>query len=371
MSAEVDIVIIGSGVVGLAIASELAQDGRNVFVFEKNRTYGLETSSRNSQVIHGGLYYPENSFKAKLCVEGNRQLYSLCERTGIRCQKTGKVIIATSDEEIPALEKLYDQGKRNGVPLKRLTAKEIKALEPAVEGISGLFSASTGIIDNYSLMGFFLIQARQRGAEFLFNHEVTGIEHGIAGYKIYVKSEQEISALAAKVIINCAGLDAENVAKLAGIDTSKSGYRLHYCKGDYFYLNRRHRFEHLVYPVPEEAGLGIHVTPDIEGNIRLGPNVQYIEKINYEVDESHREPFYQAVKMFVPGLQLEDLEPDFAGVRPKLQGPGEGLRDFVISHETRLGLPGLINLIGIESPGLTASPAIARYVAEMVREILS
>lgn len=219
-------------------------------------------------------------------------------------------------------------------------------------------------------MGFSLIQARQKGVEFLFNHEVIGIEYLGTSYNIQVKADDKDSGLTTKVVINCAGLEAEKIATLAGIDTNKSGYRLYYCKGDYFSLSGKHSFGHLVYPVPADEGLGIHVTPDIDGKIRLGPHTQYIKKVSYEVHESQREFFHQAVKRFVPSLLLADLEPDFAGIRPKLQGPGEGFRDFIISHETRLGLPGLLNLIGIESPGLTASPAIAKYVARVVHEIL-
>ena len=373
MLAEIDVAIIGAGVIGLATASETAQRKKEVFVFEKNRTFGLETSSRNSEIIHAGIYYPEDSFKTKLCVEGKRLLYELCDRHGIACKKLGKIIVAVNENEMAQLEKLYEQGERNGVhDLVLLSRTELKKLEPNIEARAGLLSPSTGILDSYSLLKFLYSQAREKGAEFVFNTEIIGIEKAGTKYKVQIRDQDGVSAFVARVVINSAGLNSDKIAQLAGMDMAKTGYELHYCKGEYFSLGSKYRnlVSRLIYPTPDQAGHGIHVTPGLDGRVRLGPNARYVEAIDYGVDETQREAFYNSAKRFLPRIELEDLAPEFAGIRPKLQGPGEAFRDFVIAHEEKAGFPGLINLIGIESPGLTASPAIARYVGKMVREVL-
>lgn len=372
MAAEVDVAIIGAGVVGLAIAAEVAQEEKGTFVFEKNRTFGLEVSSRGSEVIHAGIHYPEDSLKAKLCVEGKNLLYQLCERYGIGYKRLGKIIVAVKENEVKELERIYEQGRRNGVDdLTLLSRKELKKLEPNIEGISGLLSPTTGILNVHSLMKFFSSQARERGAEIVFNTEVIGIEKAGTKYKVQIRDRDGVSSFIATIVINCAGLNSDKIAQLAGIDIAHVGYKLHYCKGEYFSLNskRGHLVERLIYPIPGQAGLGIHLTLDLEGRMRLGPNARYVDEIDYSVDETQKEAFYEFAKRFLPLLELEDLEPEFAGIRPKLQAPGEVFRDFIIAHEEKLGFPGLINLIGIETPGLTASPAIARYVAGMVKEL--
>ncbi|MBI4284656.1 MAG: NAD(P)/FAD-dependent oxidoreductase [Chloroflexi bacterium] len=368
-SSELNIAIIGAGVIGLAVAAEMAQKHRGVYVFERNRTFGLETSSRNSEVIHAGIYNPPGSLKAKLCVEGRELLYELCARHGISHRKLGKIIVAVDEDEFGKLERLCEQGRENGVDdLRFLSRKELRQLEPEVEGIGGLLSPSTGILDVHALMSFFHSQAKRSGAEFVFNAEVIGLEKTGTKYRLGVRDREGIQSVLARIVINCASLNSDQIAQLAGIDTSEAGYRLHYCKGEYFSLSppQRDLVSRLVYPVPEESGLGIHITRDIEGKLRLGPNAYYIDNIDYKVDDTHKEAFYQAVKRFLPAIEREWLAPDFAGIRSKLQGPGDGFRDFVIAHEDKRGLPGLINLIGIESPGLTASPAVARYVAGMI-----
>jgi L-2-hydroxyglutarate oxidase LhgO len=372
MSAEVDIAIIGAGIIGLAIACEVARQGEGVFVFEKNHTFGLETSSRNSEVIHSGIYYPEDSLKARFCIEGKGLLYELCERHGISYKKLGKIILATEEDEVKQLDKIYQQGKRNGVEdLTFLSRTELNKLEPNIEGRAGLFSPSTGIIDSRSLLQFFYGQARERGVQFVFNSEVIGIEKTRTNYKVQIRDQEGISAFIARVVINAAGLNSDKVAQMLGIDIAQAGYRLHYCKGEYFSLSSkwRHLVSRLIYPTPEQVGLGIHLTLALDGKVRLGPNARYVETIDYGVDETQKAAFYQAARKFLPYIELEDLEPEFAGIRPKLQAPGEAFRDFVIAHEERAGFPGLIDLIGIESPGLTASPAIARHVAKMVAEL--
>ena len=374
MPAEVDVIIIGAGVVGLAIAAELSRADKTVFVFEKNRTFGLETSSHNSEVIHAGMYYPENSLKAKLCVNGNSLLYELCDKFNINHKKLGKLIVAADDAETKEVERLYYQGLKNDVSgLQMLAREDIKRLEPNVKAVAALLSPSTGVVDSYNLLRCYYGRAKENAVEFIFNTAVIGIDRNTGSFNVSIHDSEGISSVTANVVINAAGLFSDKVAQLAGIDLEKAGYKLHYCKGEYFSLNPKvgcsvHR---LVYPVPEQAGVGVHVTLSIDGSMRLGPDTKYVDMIDYAVDESAGEEFYQAVRRYLPSVELDDLVPDFAGVRPKLQGPGEGFRDYVIRDETEKGLPGLINLIGIESPGLTASPAIAKYVAEIIAEILN
>ncbi len=372
MLSEINVVIIGAGVVGLAVACELAHKKNGVFVFEKNRTFGLETSSRNSEVIHAGIYYPENSLKAKLCVEGKHLLYKLCHKHNIPCKRCGKIIVATDESEISWLEELYQQGRKNGVQdLVLLSREEVKKLEPNVEARAGLLSPSSGIFDSHSLLRFLYNQARDNGAEFVFNTEVTGIEKVGTKYKVQIRDREGISSVVAHIIVNCAGLNCDKVAQLAGIDIDKAGYRLHYCKGEYFSLDSKYRnfVSRLIYPAPEQAGHGIHFKQGLDGRLLIGPNAYYVDVIDYTVSEAHKEHFYKSAKKFLPFLEVEDLAPESAGIRPKLQGPGDSFRDFVIAHEDKAGLPSLINLIGIESPGLTASLAIGKYVGRMVAEL--
>ncbi len=372
MSPEVDICIIGAGVVGLAIAAELSRPGRNVFVFERNRTFGLETSSHNSEVIHAGMYYPPGSLKARFCGEGNRMLYELCAKYGIGHRRLGKIIVAADSTETLELEHLYRQGLQNNVPeLSMLAGAQVKRLEPLVEAVAGLLSPSTGIIDAHGLMRSFHGRARENGVDFLFEAEVTGIERRGDDYLVMAQRDGEAMSVTCALVINCAGLYSDKVAGLAGIDIDAAGYRLHYAKGEYFAIDPSvgHMVDRLVYPVPEQAGKGIHISVNLEGKMKLGPNVKWVNSIDYAVDGSDGRLFYEAAHRYLPVIRLEWLSPDFAGVRPKLQAPGEDFRDYVITHEAGRGLPGLINLVGIESPGLTSSPAIARYVAEMVKGI--
>ena len=374
MSAEVDIIIIGAGVVGLAIAAEVSRTNKNVFVFEKNRIYGLETSSRNSEVIHAGMYYPDDSLKAKFCVIGNHLLYEFCDKYNINYKRLGKLIVAADDVETKELERLHNQGLKNGVSdLQMLNRDEIKILEPNVEAVAGLLSPSTGVLDSHDLMRTFCGCAKENGGVFVFGAEVINIHRNAGGYEIDIQDSERTYSVTGRVVINAAGLFSDRVAQLVGIDVEKAGYKLHYCKGEYFSLNPKNRrlVNRLVYPVPEQAGVGVHVTLSLDGNIRLGPNVNYTETIDYTVDKNDKTEFYQAAHRYLPSIEFDDLAPDFAGVRPKLQAKGKGFRDFVIRNEADKGLPGFINLIGIESPGLTASPAIAKYVAVMVKEILN
>jgi L-2-hydroxyglutarate oxidase LhgO len=371
-----NITIIGAGVVGLAIAAQLAHRDRAVYVLEKNERFGRETSSRHSGVIHSGIYYPADSLKAKLCVEGNHLLYELCGKRGIGHKKLGKLIVAASDEETGQLQELKAKGQRNGAQgLRMISRSELKKLEPNVEGVAALLSPSTGIIDSHALMEHFVARAKDGGAEVAYNKEVVGIEKLGNGYKVTVdEGDTGKFSFETRILINCAGLYCDKVAGLAGIDIDKAGYRLHYCKGEYFTVGgvKSKLVKRLIYPVPElkGTGLGVHVTLDLEGRMRLGPNTEYVDGIDYTVDSRHKQTFYNSAKKMLPFIEYEDLEPEMAGIRPKLQGPGDDVKDFVIRDESDRGLPGFIDLIGIESPGLTSSLAIARYVADMVKNLL-
>jgi len=375
MKFKSDITIIGAGVVGLAIAAQLAHRDRVVFVLEKHERFGQETSSRHSGVIHSGIYYPAGSLKAKLCVEGNRILYELCPKHGIGHKKLGKLIVAATDEETGQLQELKAKGQGNGATgLKIISRGDLKKLEPNVEGVAALLSPSTGIIDSHALMEHFAARAKDGGAEIAYRKKVVGIKKLSAGYKVAVEENDKGKfSFTTRVLINCAGLYCDKIAELAGIDIGRAGYGLHYCKGEYFTVgNGKNRLvKRLIYPVPEVkgTGLGVHVTLDLEGRMRLGPNTQYVDSIDYAVDSRHKDSFYKSAKRMLPFIEYDDLEPEMAGIRPKLQGPGEDVKDFVIRDESDKGLPGLINLIGIESPGLTSSPAIARYVARLVENI--
>jgi L-2-hydroxyglutarate oxidase LhgO len=352
------ITIIGAGVIGLAVAAQVAGNGREVYILEKNETFGQETSSRNSETIHAGIYYPEGTLKAETCVAGNDLVYEICLRHGIACKKTGKLIIATREEELEKLEALLEQGRKNGVSgLAMLSRSEIKNLEPNVEATAALLAPSSGTVDSYALMKYFLAKAREQGAE-------------IAS----VENSSRTFAFKTEIVINCAGLNSDQIARIAGLDTDEAGYKLHYCKGEYFSVgnNKGSLVERLIYPVPDpgSGGVGIHTVVDVTGRMRLGPNARYVDGIDYMVDKSQQEIFFNSVKPFLPFIEYDDLAPEMSGIRPKLQGPGEEFRDFIIRHEQDRGLPGLINLIGIESPGLTGSPAIAQHVGAIVDEIL-
>lgn len=375
MSFRADITIIGAGLVGLGIAAQVASQSREAYVLEKNETFGKETSSRHSGVIHSGIYYPEGSLKAKMCVTGNRTLYELCERYGIGHRKLGKLIVAANDEEIEELQTLLERGQRNGAEgLRMLSKREMKELEPNIDGVAAIMSPSTGIIDSQALMKYFIAKAKDGGVHIAYHTKVVGIEKVADEYKVTVEDRTGKFSFTTKVLINCAGLYCDKVAELAGIDIAKAGYKLHYCKGEYFSVggSKNTLVKRLIFPVPlpKVTGVGIHVTFDLEGRMRLGPSTQYIDSIDYTVDNQHKQLFYDSVRRFLPFIEYDDLEPEMAGIRPKLQEPGGDIKDFVIREESDKGLPGLINLIGIESPGLTASPAIAEYVGSLARDLM-
>lgn len=356
---KVDIAIIGAGIVGLAIAAEVSDGKRSIVVFERHPSFGQETSSRNSGVIHAGIYYPDDSLKAKLCVEGNRLIYEICESGNIPHRRLGKLIVASSADEIRILEQLYALGRARGIPLHLLDSRGIKRFEENISARAALYSPSTGIVEPYYLMKYLSTLAEVKGAVLRYDSEVVSIEYPGS----FVIRLQNDCVFESKILINCAGLEAHKIAQMLGVE-----YKIYYCKGDYWKTNKR-IVSHLVYPIPTKISLGIHITPALDGGLRLGPNAYYVDKVYYDVDISRKEEFH-SVKKFIPSLDLEnDIWPDTSGIRPKLQGPNDDFRDFVIKHEEKV--PGLINCIGIDSPGLTAAPAIAKYVSKIVDEILS
>jgi len=370
---EVDVVVVGAGVVGLAAAAGLAVAGRSVIVLERHGQVAHETTSRNSQVIHAGLYYPEGSWKARTCVLGRELVYERCAEHGLPHRETGKVLVATRADEIPALEGLARRAENNGAPgLRWLSPDELRSREPAVEAEAALLSPRTGIVDAHALSLSFQAEAEAHGAQVALHHELVGAERVPVGYRLEVRDSGGGAAeITAAGVVNSAGLAADRVAALAGLDVDALGYRLHPCKGDYFALAPSAPLDvrGLVYPAPELAGLGIHTTVDLGGRVRLGPDATYVDRIEYSVDEGKAEVFAEAAGRYLPGLRAEWLTPDGAGMRPKLAARGEGFRDFVVTEESEHGLPGWVNLVGIESPGLTAAPALAREVVQLLASL--
>lgn len=364
------VTIVGAGVVGLSIAERLSRGLQDILLIERHASFGQETSSRNSEVIHAGIYYPKDSLKAKACIEGRQLLYEYCRNNHIPHKKTGKLIVALNKEEENDLEALFRQGRDNGVEdLGLITGVQAKGLEPNINARAAIFSPSTGIIDTHALMKDLAARFKGRGGQIAYNTQLTHIDRGAQGYALTVKDGSgEDFKFSSRILVNCAGLDSDKISAMAGLE--KEEYKLKYCKGNYFRIcSRKSKMvSRLVYPVPKKkgAGLGIHATPDLAGSLRLGPDDEYIKDLNYDVDPGKAASFYENVKDFLPFIELNDLAADTSGIRPKLQGEGEDVRDFLIREESASGFGGLINLIGIESPGLTASMAIA----EMVRNYL-
>jgi len=365
---KVDLLIIGAGVIGLAIAEAVAAKNRQVVVLEKNDSFGQETSSRNSEVIHAGIYYPKEFLKSRLCLQGNRLLYAWCEKHQVPHQRIGKFIVATNEEECEDLERIKIIAEDNGVEkLEHLGKVQLKSKEPEVSAWAALFSPNTGIIDTHRLMKTFLMSAEGKGAIITYRSEVTAIHFDGSIWDLEINDgEYRINT---KTLINSAGLHADRIAALAGIDIDAAGYRLKPCKGNYFTATPTPKINHLIYPVPvkNNVGLGIHATLDLSGRVRFGPDSQYIsddQQLDYIVDEALKPAFHESIRKYLPGVSIDDLNPDMSGIRPKIQGPGDPVMDFIIRDESERGFTGLINLIGIESPGLTACLAIGEYVRD-------
>jgi len=372
---KIDVAIIGAGAVGLAVAAEIADGSKSVFVIEKEPDFGKHTSSRNSEVIHAGIYYKPDSLKAKLCIEGNALIYEICEKNSIPYKKITKIIVAESEREIGDLYRLYKNAKDSGVPqLEMVNDVQIAKMEPKVEASAGIFSPNTGIFDTHLYMKYLIAKATENKAQISYNSEVVEIKKTADGYEVTVlDSDKQKFSFLAQVVVNSAGLFADKVAQMPGIDIKKQGYDLKFCKGEYFRVSGKSKnlVSRLVYPVPRPHGhsLGIHAAVDLAGNLRFGPDEYFMKEniIDYTVDESQKNAFFESVSRYLPSVKLDDFYPDTAGIRPKLQGPDDGFKDFVIKEEKDLGFEGFINLIGIESPGLTASPAIAKMVKGMLK----
>ena len=358
---SVDAVVVGAGVVGLAIARELALAGREVIILDAEDAIGTHTSSRNSEVIHAGIYYPKGSLKARSCVAGRDLLYEYCATHGVPHRRCGKLIVATNENQLKELQNIRDKAHANGVTdVDWIAQDEVARMEPELFCMGALLSPSTGIIDSHALMLAYLGDAEAHGAMLALKSPLERARVR-EGFELHVSGSDPIRCT---VLVNSAGLRAPTVAKALEGYPSHLVPREFYAKGNYYSLNRKNPFRRLIYPVPEPGGLGVHVTLDLAGQARFGPDVEWVERINYDVDPRRAERFYAAIRRYWPGLPDNSLSPGYAGIRPKTAGPGEPAPDFEIQGPRKHGVPGLVHLYGIESPGLTASLALARVVRE-------
>jgi L-2-hydroxyglutarate oxidase LhgO len=361
---EVDAIVIGAGVVGLAVARALAHSGRETLILESQAQFGTGISSRNSEVIHAGIYYPQDSLRARLCVAGRGRLYDFCERYGVGYRRCGKLIVAVNDSQLAELEGIRSAAQANGVQLDTLSRAEVLAMEPALSCVGGLWSPLTGIVDSHGLMLALLGDAEQHGATLICSSSATGMR--LESGRVLVSVNHEPPVLRTQWLVNCAGLQATRVAQAIAGFPAGSIPTPYFAKGNYFALSAvRSPFQRLVYPVPEHGGLGVHLTLDLAGRARFGPDVQWLDcdHLDYAVDTSRVPQFYHAIRQYWPGLPDGALIPAYSGIRPKITGRGEPAADFRIEGPEFHGVPGVINLFGIESPGLTASLAIADYVS--------
>lgn len=360
MAADIDCVVLGAGVVGLAVARALALSGREVLVAEAAEAIGTGTSSRNSEVIHAGIYYAAGSLKARLCVEGKHKLYAYCAERGIPHQRLGKLIVATNAEQIKQLAPIAKRARLNGVDdLVEITGKEARDLEPALSCTAALLSPSTGIVDSHALMLALQGDAENHGAQCVFRTAFRGgsvLDNG--EFALEFEGEEPMT-LTANCVINSTGLSAPSVARRLQGQPMDLIPEARYCKGSYFTLSGRSPFSHLIYPMPDHAGLGVHLTLDLGGQAKFGPDTEWIEKEDYSLDPRRADGFYEAVRRYWPALPNAALNPGYTGIRPKIVGPGEPAADFMIAGPAYHGVPNLVHLFGIESPGLTASLSLA------------
>jgi len=360
---RVDCVVIGAGVVGLATARALALSGREVMVLEAHAGIGMGTSSRNSEVIHAGIYYPEGSLKAELCVRGKAMLYEYCRERGIGHRQLGKLIVAVDEDQTTQLEGYIDRAAACGVnDLRRVGRAELADMEPEVCGVAAVHSPSTGIVDSHEFMLNLHGDIENHGGLVVFNAPVSGAESVAEGLVLDIGGAAPVTLLA-NTVVNAAGLYAQQFAGLIRGLNEEHVPACHYARGHYFVLEGRSPFERLVYPIADQAGLGVHVTLDMGGQARFGPDVEWVDQVDYRFDESRKADFVTAIRRYYPDLDESRLNPAYVGVRPKIVGPGAAAGDFVISTPRDHGVSGLVNLFGIESPGLTASLAIAERVS--------
>ena len=365
---EVGVVVMGAGVIGLAIARRLALDGHEVIVLDRNGQFGMETSSRNSEVIHAGIYYPAGSLKARLCVDGRNLLYRYCEDNHVPFRRCGKIIFAATASQQGALETISQSARASGVEdLRWLEPAEVTGIEPELVCSAALLSPSTGIIDSHAYMTTLLGEAEAHGALFAGHTHVDRLVRHRGKWHVHVEGERD-AVVSASVVINAAGLGAQILASTIEDLPPEHVPTLHLARGVYFTCTKRLPFSHLIYPVPTPGGLGTHLTFDLGGQCRFGPDVEWIDHIDYSVDPARHAGFLEAARKIWPGLEPSDLVPGYAGIRPKLSSPGAPAADFMVSTPADHGLPGLVNLFGIESPGLTSSLAIADMVADAVAD---
>jgi L-2-hydroxyglutarate oxidase LhgO len=363
---EIDIAVIGAGVVGLAVARALALEGREVVVLEAESAIGTATSSRNSEVIHAGIYYAPGSLKARLCVRGKELLYAYCDTHSVPHRRCGKLIVATSNEQLGEMQAIREKAAANGVhDLRVLSRSEALAREPALDCVAALESPSTGIVDSHALMLSLQGDAEAHGAMLALRSPVTGGRIADDGIELDVAGDEPMR-LKARCVVNSAGLHAQALARALQGFPPQHVPPAHYAKGNYYALAGRSPFSRLIYPIPEAHGLGVHLTLDLGGQARFGPDVEWVERLDYGVDARRADGFYGAIRAYWPALPDGALSPAYAGIRPKLHGPGEAARDFLIQGPAEHGVPGLVNLFGIESPGLTASLAIGEWVAGLL-----
>ena len=370
MTADIQTIVIGAGVVGLACARSMARSGREVLIIEQHDAIGTETSARNSEVIHAGIYYPKGSLKAELCVSGREMLYRYCAENGIEHKRTGKLIVATADDQVDALQEIKRKAHDNGVTdLAWVSREEALEREPALHCVGALVSPSTGIVDSHQLMVTLLGEAENHGATLALNTKVTSVsfENGLYTVNTTDVDGEEMSLTCAELIV-AGGLHSQTLGRnFAGLPENTVPPQ-HYARGCYFTLSGKAPFSTLIYPAPEQAGLGIHLTLDMGGQARFGPDVTWVDEPNYDVPEERRSAFAEAIRKYYPDLNEDALQTGYAGVRPKIQASGEAARDFMIADEKQHGLKGLVMLYGIESPGLTAALAIGSRVSDLIMQ---
>lgn len=361
---DVECIVIGAGVIGLAAARALARAGREVFILERERHFGMHTSSRNSEVIHAGIHYEPDSLKARLCVRGRELLYRYCAVRGIAHRRCGKLTVAATPEQVATLEKIEANARASGVyDLEWWDESQARRAEPQLKCVCALASPSTGIVDSHGLMQSLLADAEAGGAHLAYGSQVCGMRPTPAGVEVAI-NQQTAAVVRARVVVNCAGLEAEQVAR--GIEGFPPQHipRVSFAKGSYFALSGASPFSRLIYPAPREGGhLGIHMTLDLAGAARFGPDTQWVDSIDYTVDPQRVGLFAEVIRQYWPGVDESRLHPAYAGIRPKVSGPGEATRDFYISAPRAHGVAGIVNLFGMESPGLTASLALGDYIA--------
>lgn len=371
MSNTADITIIGAGAIGLAIAAEVAREGREVYQLEKNDTFGLEITSRTGALIQDGIFFPPEMLRAKFVVAGNRLIYELCGKYGVPHKRLGMLMVATNDKEAQDLQIFLQLGQSSGVEdLRILSRKEILQLEPNISGVAALYSPAHGTIDPHGLLQYYLSRATEGGIQIAYQSEVIGIKKVTDGYKVTVKDSSGISSFTTRVLINCTGLNGEKVAALAGIDTAKAGYQLYSYRAENYAIGggKNTLINGVLDTVPTSGG--VHFVPQIDGRILLGFEFFDVAGTDYSINDQHKLFFYDSARTIAPFIEWDDLEPDFAAIGPRILSPEGELWDFIVREESDKGLPGFINAIGIAGPGLTCSPAIAEHVGKIVTGLL-